>query len=95
MVCSDLLVMLTNDRGRVPPPEIASAMYDTIEGQLTMGFRCRLLTCAAAEGLDETGVPQESYVPTAEGGHAPVGSTFPGAGQSVGGDKTVFDAGRQ
>jgi len=43
--------------GRVPPPEIASAMYDIIE---------------AAEGLDETGLPAEGYVPTPSGAHAPV-----------------------
>lgn len=39
-------------------------------------------------------MPQEAYVPTATGEHAPVGSAFPGAGQPVGADKTVFDAGR-
>jgi hypothetical protein len=38
--------------GRVPPPEVASRLYEIIE---------------AAEGLDETGVPQEAYVPSATG----------------------------
>ncbi|CAK5276132.1 unnamed protein product, partial [Mycena citricolor] len=40
--------------GRVPPPEVASRLYEIIE---------------AAEGLDESGLPQEAYVPNAEGGH--------------------------
>jgi len=52
--------------GRVPPPEVASRLYEIIE---------------AAEGIDETGVPETAYVPTAEGGHIEV---------SRGG--TVFDA---
>ncbi|KAH9980144.1 DUF500-domain-containing protein [Lactifluus volemus] len=34
--------------GRVPPPEVASRLYEIIE---------------AAEGLDETGLPDEAYVP--------------------------------
>ncbi|KAJ8593019.1 DUF500-domain-containing protein [Rhizopogon salebrosus TDB-379] len=38
--------------GRVPPPEVASRLYEIIE---------------AAEGLDETGVPQEAYVPSSTG----------------------------
>lgn len=38
--------------GRVPPPEVASRMYEIIE---------------AAEGIDETGVPQAAYVPSATG----------------------------
>ncbi|KAJ7451617.1 hypothetical protein FB451DRAFT_1051156 [Mycena latifolia] len=45
--------------GRVPPPEVASRLYEIIE---------------AAEGLDETGLPEEAYVPTAEGDHMQVGS---------------------
>ncbi|KAK1925682.1 hypothetical protein DB88DRAFT_206347 [Papiliotrema laurentii] len=69
--------------GRVPAPEIASAMYDIIE---------------AAEGLDETGLPAEGYVPTASGQQTPlpppnqgysVGTGAPGVGA---GNKTVFDA---
>lgn len=45
--------------GRVPPPEVASRLYEIIE---------------AAEGLDETGVPQAAYVPSATGQHMNVGS---------------------
>lgn len=56
--------------GQVPPPEVASRLYEIIE---------------AAEGLDESGVPQEAYVPTATGEHIKVGAD--GEGQ------TVFDAG--
>ncbi|WVO14327.1 hypothetical protein L204_101959 [Cryptococcus depauperatus] len=52
--------------GRVPAPEIASQMYDIIE---------------AAEGIDETGIPEGGYVPTASGDHAPIPS--PSAGYSV------------
>lgn len=48
--------------GRVPPPEVASRLYEIIE---------------AAEGLDETGVPDAAYYP---------GSIIPGQGQ------TVFDS---
>jgi hypothetical protein len=43
--------------GRVPPPEVASRLYEVIE---------------AAEGLDETGLPEEAYVPTETGEHMPV-----------------------
>lgn len=38
--------------GRVPPPEVASKLYEIIE---------------AAEGLDESGLPQSAYVPGAPG----------------------------
>ncbi|TFK73656.1 DUF500-domain-containing protein [Pluteus cervinus] len=44
--------------GRVPPPEVASRMYEIIE---------------AAEGFDETGLPDAAYVPTANGGHMEMG----------------------
>jgi len=54
--------------GRVPPPEVASKLYEIIE---------------AAEGLDETGLPDESYVPSATGEHLRV---HPG-------NQAVFDAG--
>ena len=57
--------------GRVPPPAIASKMYEIIE---------------AAEGLDETGLPQEAYMPTASGDQITLGA---GPGVSHG---TVFDA---
>lgn len=40
--------------GQVPPPEVASRLYEIIE---------------AAEGLDESGIPQEAYVPTVSGEH--------------------------
>lgn len=43
--------------GKVPPPEVASRLYEIIE---------------AAEGLDETGIPEEAYVPTADGQHIAV-----------------------
>ncbi|EGN98492.1 hypothetical protein SERLA73DRAFT_183532 [Serpula lacrymans var. lacrymans S7.3] len=55
--------------GRVPPPEVASRLYEIIE---------------AAEGLDESGVPEAAYVPTATGEHMGVGG--------MGGHHTVFDA---
>jgi len=54
--------------GRVPPPEVASRLYEIIE---------------AAEGLDESGLPQEAYIPTADGSHIAVGR---------GTHHTVFDA---
>jgi hypothetical protein len=56
--------------GRVPPPEVASRLYEIIE---------------AAEGLDESGLPQEAYVPTTTGEHL-----NPGGGAVMG--QTVFDA---
>ncbi|KIK01902.1 hypothetical protein K443DRAFT_546115 [Laccaria amethystina LaAM-08-1] len=40
--------------GRVPPPEVASRLYEIIE---------------AAEGLDESGLPEAAYVPSTTGGH--------------------------
>jgi hypothetical protein len=43
--------------GRVPPPEVASRLYEVIE---------------AAEGLDEAGLPEAAYVPTETGEHVPV-----------------------
>jgi hypothetical protein len=54
--------------GRVPPPEVASRLYEIIE---------------AAEGLDESGLPQQSYVPTAAGDHMAMGQH---------GNQMVFDA---
>lgn len=50
--------------GRVPPPEVASRLYEIIE---------------AAEGLDESGLPDEAYIPSQTGEHIAV-------------DHTVFDA---
>ena len=52
--------------GRVPPPEVASRLYEVIE---------------AAEGIDESGVADTAYVPTATGDHIEVGA-----------GRTVFDA---
>ena len=52
--------------GRVPPPEVASRMYEIIE---------------AAEGLDESGLPENAYVPGATGAHKPSAEGL-----------TVFDA---
>jgi lipid-binding SYLF domain-containing protein len=46
--------------GRVPPPEVASRLYEIIE---------------AAEGLDESGLPESGYVPTPTGGHMGVNDT--------------------
>jgi len=40
--------------GRVPPPEVASRLYEIIE---------------AAEGLDESGLPESAYVPSSTGAH--------------------------
>jgi len=40
--------------GGVPPPEVASKLYEIIE---------------AAEGLDETGLPDAAYIPTTTGEH--------------------------
>ena len=63
--------------------------------------------CLAAEGIDESTVPSQAYVPTAEGGQAAVPSaaqgytTGPGTATAAAppqpgqGNKTVFDAGAQ
>jgi SH3 domain-containing YSC84-like protein 1 len=53
--------------GLVPPPEVVSKLYKIIE---------------AAEGLDESGLPDDSYVPGPPG-HIHVGGA---------GGQTVFDA---
>lgn len=52
--------------GRVPPPEVASRLYEVIE---------------AAEGVDESGLPDNAYVPTASGDHMELKD-----------GRTVFDA---
>ena len=44
--------------GRVPPPEVASRLYEVIE---------------AAEGIDESGLPENAYIPTASGEHMDLG----------------------
>ena len=56
--------------GQVPPPEVASRLYEIIE---------------AAEGLDESGLPEEAYVPDTTGD--PIQVHHPGAGGHM-----VFDA---
>ena len=66
--------------GRVPAPEIASPMYDIIEGASLPSNSCAYRV--AAEGLDETGLPAEGYVPTAAHEHTPVPS--PNQGYKVG-----------
>lgn len=53
--------------GKVPAPEAASALYEVIE---------------AAEAVDESGVGQASYIPTAEGGYTAT-STQQGQGQQA------------
>lgn len=53
--------------GRVPPPEVASRLYEIIE---------------AAEGVDESGLPEQAYVPTT-GNHMAMGRN---------GNQMVFDA---
>lgn len=68
--------------GRVPPPEVASKLYEIIE---------------AAEGLDESGLPAEAYMPGVHGEHEPVDPT---TGYAVGGGaheggQMVFDAGHE
>jgi len=60
--------------GRVPPPEVAAPLYEIIE---------------AAEGLDESGLPGEAYVPSAEGEHLPINT---GTGGTTAAGQTVFDA---
>jgi SH3 domain-containing YSC84-like protein 1 len=55
--------------GRVPPPEVASRLYEIIE---------------AAEGLDDSTLPDNAYIPTQTGEHIRVGD--PDA------HHTVFDA---
>lgn len=52
--------------GRVPPPEVASRLYEIIE---------------AAEGLDESGLPDSAYVPSSTGEHLGIHENH-----------TVFDA---
>ena len=47
--------------GQVPPPEVASKLYEIIE---------------AAEGLDESGLPSEAYVPTGAGYRSPLNMVF-------------------
>ncbi|KAF8585096.1 DUF500-domain-containing protein [Ramaria rubella] len=70
--------------GRVPPPEIASKLYEIIE---------------AAEGLDDSGFPDSAYVPSATGEQVPVQTSVNQGASHVGVQgydtqqgHTVFDA---
>ncbi|ORY69446.1 hypothetical protein BCR35DRAFT_308034 [Leucosporidium creatinivorum] len=64
--------------GKVPPPEAASALYETIE---------------AAEGIDESGLPDQAYVvPDGTLGEQAPLSTSATAASPAKGDK-LFDAG--
>ncbi|KNZ53197.1 hypothetical protein VP01_330g2 [Puccinia sorghi] len=66
-------------RGRVPPPEAASALYDVIE---------------SAEQLDESSIPQESYVPGNGVNPNPThGSATKEASSTPNGNTNLFDAG--
>lgn len=64
--------------GKVPAPEAASAMYEVVE---------------AAEMVDESGLPQEAYVP-GQPASAPVAGYDVGSTQSQGQppNKPIFDA---
>ncbi|GAA5878054.1 hypothetical protein JCM8547_005607 [Rhodosporidiobolus lusitaniae] len=72
--------------GKVPPPEAASALYETIE---------------AAESVDESGLPQDAAYTVPEGtlgGHESL-NVSQGVGQGLGAKQgqgqELFDAGRQ
>lgn len=68
--------------GRVPPPEIASRLYEIIEAAELR---------ASLQGLDEEGLPENAYIPSATSEHVSIS-----AGYSLGGgNKTVFDAGNE
>jgi len=65
--------------GRVPPPEIASQLYEVIE---------------AAEGLDESGLPEHAYVPSElqAGQQGTMNAPATGGYHVDGKSNTVFDA---
>lgn len=67
---------MKNHSGKVPPPEAASALYEAIE---------------AAEGIDESGLPDQAYVVEegSLGGQVPIGSSAAGRGK----EGALFDAG--
>lgn len=54
----------------------------------TFGLHLAGLGRSGPQGLDEAGLPEAAFVPTASGEHIPVES----AGYTVGGGRTVFDA---
>lgn len=71
--------------GKVPPPEAASALYETIE---------------AAESIDESGLPEAAYtVPDGQlGGQAPLDPTTgrpSAAGGGIQQGESLFDAGHE
>ncbi|CAO1623560.1 unnamed protein product [Parajaminaea phylloscopi] len=71
--------------GKVPAPEAASALYEVVE---------------AAEAIDETGVPQQAYIPgTNPGEHKTVGSDgaydLGGAGAAAAPSHTSGSSGEQ
>jgi len=64
--------------GRVPPPEIASQLYEVIE---------------AAEGLDESGLPEHAYVPSElQAGQGTMNAPATGGYHVDDKSNTVFDA---
>ncbi|GJJ13389.1 hypothetical protein Clacol_007643 [Clathrus columnatus] len=54
--------------GRVPPPEVASRLYEIIE---------------AAEGLDESGFPESAYIPGETGEHLDPNFSGAGGGHNM------------
>ncbi|MBW0511757.1 hypothetical protein O181_051472 [Austropuccinia psidii MF-1] len=64
--------------GRVPPPEAASALYEVIE---------------TAEQLDESGLPQQSFVPDGYNTEHIPNLTASNTRTDAGGNKNLFDAG--
>jgi hypothetical protein len=70
------------------------SLYHIARSPFAFAGRRADIDIAAAEGLDETGLPSEAYVPTASGEHAPIPSQSQGyPAQPGSGNKTVFDAG--
>ncbi|TXT08833.1 hypothetical protein VHUM_02961 [Vanrija humicola] len=63
--------------GRVPAPEIASPMYDVIE---------------AAEGLDDSHLPDQSYVPSNPVGGSPAQAAAPPSSAPPTGNAPLFDS---
>ncbi|BGO95552.1 SH3 domain-containing protein [Rhodotorula toruloides] len=65
--------------GKVPPPEAASALYETIE---------------AAESIDESGLPQQAYVVPegTVGATAPLSTAGQAPAQGGQGGQKIFDA---
>lgn len=77
----------------MPAPEIASRELVPLVliARLDLtheGIAALYEVIEAAEGIDETELPSESYVPGPEGSRLPVNASTSGAG-------TVFDAGKE